>query len=347
MIEESLWKKCLLRPQAVIEDAIKILDDACLGIVLICDEEMKLLGTVTDGDIRRGLLRGLSLTSPIANVINSNPTFVSQNLNRDAVLSLMSSKKIYQIPILDDNSVIIGLHIWDEDTTRRVYTSSIVIMAGGKGTRLLPMTSTTPKPMLPVSGMPIAEHIVANAKAQGFSNFIFAIYHLGEIIVDHFRDGKSFGVNIEYIRENQPLGTAGALGLIDPTPREPLIVANGDVLTGINYGELLDYHIENQAVATMAVHVHESICPYGVVQMEGVEISGYQEKPVTKLLVNAGVYVLDAKALEFIEESTPTDMPELLGRIKSSGLKVIAYPVHEKWIDIGTVDKLEQASRII
>lgn len=347
MIEESLWKKCLLPPHAVIEDAIKILSDACLGVVLICNEEMKLLGTVTDGDIRRGLLRGLSLVSPIANVINSNPTFVTQNLNRESVLSLMSSKKIYQIPVLNDKLVIVGLHIWDEETTRRVYTNLMVIMAGGKGTRLMPMTSITPKPMLSVRGMPIAEHIVASGTAQGFSNFIFAIHHLGEIIEDHFRDGQSFGVNIEYIKENQPLGTAGALALIDPPPREPLIVTNGDVLTGINYGELLDYHIENQAVATMAVHVHESVCPYGVVQMEGIEISGYHEKPVTKMLVNAGVYVLDATALGFIEESTPTDMPELFGRIKASGLKVIAYPVHEKWIDIGTVDKLEQASRII
>jgi NDP-sugar pyrophosphorylase family protein len=211
----------------------------------------------------------------------------------------------------------------------------MVIMAGGKGTRLHPQTENCPKPLLPVGGKPVLEHIIDRAKIEGFSHFILAVHHLGHMIEAYFGNGDAFGVKIEYIREESPLGTAGALSLLDPLPNSAFVVTNGDVLTDIHYGELLDFHIQHNATATMAVRVHEWQNPFGVVQTQGIEITGYEEKPLSRTYINAGVYVLQPSVVGILTKSVPCDMPSLFGLIQENEMRTIAYPIHEPWVDIG------------
>ena len=343
MIEESLWKKTLLLPSGSIEDAIKVLSDTSLRIVLISDSDLKLMGTVTDGDIRRGLLRGLTITNPILDVINQNPIVVSENLPRDQILKIMSNKKIFQIPIVGMDKKLVGLHLWEELSAPTLRDNLMVIMAGGKGTRLLPKTSKTPKPMLQLGGKPILEHIIEGAKEEGFFEFILSIHHLGEVIEEYFRDGEALGVKISYIREKLPLGTAGALSLLDPKPTKPIIVTNGDVLTSIRYGNIVDFHIQNDAVATMAVQAYESQISFGVVQTHGINITSYEEKPIIRSLINAGIYVLDPDALNFLVKSKSCDMPTFFDVLRKENLMTIAFPLHEKWVDLGSPSNFAQA----
>jgi dTDP-glucose pyrophosphorylase len=326
-----------------IEDAIKILIDSSLGIVLIVDSDLKLLGTVTDGDIRRGLLRGLTLSSPISEVINLKPIVVPKTFTREAVKKVMSANRIFQIPVVDEDLKLVGLHVWDEQRTTVARDNVMVIMAGGRGTRLLPKTEKTPKPMLLLGDKPILEHIINRAKAAGIKEFVLAIHHLGEVIEEYFGKGQFLGVNISYIKEKSPLGTAGALGLIDPKPTKPIIVANGDVITDIRFGDILEFHSQNSAMATMAVQVYESENPFGVVQTKGVSITGYEEKPMIRSLVNAGVYVINPSALDFMEKGAECSMPTLFEILRTEGLKTIAFPLHENWLDLGSPSDLAKA----
>jgi NDP-sugar pyrophosphorylase family protein len=219
----------------------------------------------------------------------------------------------------------------------------MVIMAGGKGTRLRPLTENFPKPLVAVAGKPMLEHIIGRAKHEGFTDFVFAIHYLGHLVDEYFGDGSRFGVRIEYLRENSPLGTAGALSLLNPRPNEPFVVTNGDVVTDIRYGELLDFHIRHDASATMAVRTHEWQHPYGVVQTRGIDISGFEEKPIARSYINAGVYVLSAPVLEELEPNMPCDMPTLFEKLQSRSLRTVAYPMHESWLDVGCPDDLEKA----
>jgi dTDP-glucose pyrophosphorylase len=344
MTKESNWKKTLLLPDGFVKDAIRILSDSALRIVLVVDSNMKLLGTVTDGDIRRGLLRGISLESSILEVMNQRPLFTPPGVARELVLRLMRTQKVYQVPIIKEDLTLIGLHLWDEPHASIKRNNVMIIMAGGRGTRLLPKTENIPKPMILIGGRPILEHIICHAKEDGFTKFILSIHHLGEVIEEFFGDGKSFEVEISYVRETTPLGTAGALGLINPEPTEPIIVTNGDVLTKIRYGDILDYHIQNDAMATMAVQTFESQNPFGVVETSGIVITGYEEKPISRVMVNAGVYVLDPGTLKLLEKNSVCQMPLLFELIREKGLKTIAFPLHEKWFDLGSPGDLAKAT---
>ena len=344
MTRVDSWAKTLLSPVGSIGDAIKILNDTALRIVLVADSDLKLVGTVTDGDIRRGLLLDLTLASPISEVINTKPIVVPQNFAREVVLEIMSSHKIFQIPVVDEGLKLVGLHVRNEQNTHAARDNVVVIMAGGKGTRLLPKTEKMPKPMLRLGVKPILEHIIERAKAEGFSRFVLAIHHLGEVIEEYFGDGKSLGVNISYVKEKTPLGTAGALSLIEPKPSQPIIVTNGDVLTDVKYGDILDFHNHSNGKATMAVQVREWQNPYGVVNTDGIEITNYEEKPVTRTLINAGVYVVNPTVLGLLTSSTPCDMPLLFELARAKGMKTVAYFAHESWIDVGTHEDFNLAS---
>ena len=343
MISESNWKRALLSSAGSIEDAIKVLSDASLKIVLVTDSTLSLMGTITDGDIRRGLLRGLTLSSPISEVINLKPIVVPKTFTREVVRNMMSANRIFQIPIVDEDLKLVGLHVWDEQRSTVARDNAMVIMAGGRGTRLLPKTEKTPKPMLLLGGKPILEHIINRAKAAGITEFVLAIHHLGEVIEEYFGNGQFLGVNISYIKEKSPLGTAGALGLIDPKPTKPIIVANGDVITDIRFGDILEFHSQNNAMATMAVQVYESENPFGVVQTKGISITDYVEKPIIRSLVNAGVYVLNPSALDFIERDAECSMPTLFEILRKESLKTIAFPLHENWLDLGSPSDLAKA----
>lgn len=338
------WQSGLLPIKSTIQDVIKNLDETTLQIVLIVDPIGKLIGTITDGDIRRGLLRGLQLHSPIESIIYRDSLVVTPQMSRDMVLQLMQTNRIHQLPIVDEERHIVGLYLLDEILAPEDRSNYFIIMAGGKGTRLMPHTENCPKPLLPVAGKPMLEHIIERAKANGFRKFLIAIHYLGHMIEEYFGDGSKFGVNISYIKEEEALGTAGALSLINDTLDSPFIVTNGDVLTDIHYGEFLDFHIHQGAAATMAVRLHEWQHPFGVVRTKGVDIIGFEEKPVYRSHVNAGIYSLNPETLKKLIKKTHCDMPTLFTRLSADGLKTVVYPMHEPWIDVGRPDDLEKAN---
>lgn len=340
---EELWRRATLPAHVTIEQAIRNLDQVAIKVVLVVNEAGALEGTISDGDIRRGLLKGLDLSSPIASVIHRNALVVPPEMGRDMVMQLMVANKIQQIPVVDEHHHVVGLHLWDEITTPPVRSNLMIIMAGGMGTRLRPHTENCPKPLLPVAGKPMLEHIIERAKLEGFSHFVLAIHYLGHMIVDHFSNGERLGVRIDYLHEQSPLGTAGALGLLNPRPDAAFVVTNGDVITDIRYGELLDFHIRQDAAATMAVRVHEWQHPFGVVQTQGVEIIGFEEKPVARSHINAGVYALDPDALGVLSTDAHCDMPTLFERLQAKAKRTVAYPMHEPWLDVGRPDDLATA----
>lgn len=338
---EERWRQAILPSDSTIQEAILNLDQVAIKIVLVVNERGVLQGTISDGDIRRGLLKGLGLNSAIESVIHRNALVVPPEIGRNMVMQLMIANKIQQIPVVDEDHQVVGLYLWDEITTPPVRPNLMVIMAGGMGTRLRPHTENCPKPLLPIRGKPMLEHIIERAKSEGFSRFVLAIHYLGHMLEDHFGDGGHLQVQIDYLREDVPLGTAGALGLLNPCPDAPIVVTNGDVITDIRYGELLDFHIRHNAAATMAVRVHEWQHPFGVVQTRGVEIVGFEEKPIARSHINAGVYALDPEALGLLSAGSHCDMPTLFERLQEKAMRTVAYPMHEPWLDVGRPDDLE------
>ena len=336
----DVWTEAVLSSKSRLGRVVEVLNDTGLRIALIVYEHGLLVGTISDGDIRRGLLKGLDLKSNIESIIHYSPLVVTPEMNRDTVLQLMIENKVQQIPIVNKKNQVIGLHVWDEMSLTYEKSNIIVIMAGGRGTRLHPQTENCPNPMLLVADKPILEHIIMNAKLEGFSHFVIAIHYLGHVIEDYFGDGKSLGVKIEYLREISPLGTAGALSLLNPSPSIPIIITNGDIISDIKYTEILEFHTKNDSAATMAVRLHEYKNPFGVVQTRGFEIIGYDEKPIKRDYINAGVYVLEPSALSNLTYNTYCNMPDLFDILRRLKSTVIAYPIHEPWIDIGQPGEL-------
>ena len=342
-IGKELWGQAILPLSATIKEVIANLDRVSLKIVMIVNSQNELEGTVSDGDIRRGLLRGLTLESPVSSVVHRNPLVVPQGMSKEAVVQLMLVNKVQQIPVVDDDNHIIGLHLWEVVLESPTRSNLMVIMAGGKGVRLRPYTESCPKPMVEVAGRPMLAHIIERAKTEGFSRFIIAVHYLGHLIEEHFGNGEAYDVEITYVREQKPLGTAGALSLLESMPDEPFIVTNGDVITDIRYGELLDFLIKHNASGTMAVRSHEWQHPFGVVHTKGVEIIGFDEKPIYRSYINAGVYSFQPESLKLLKKNCYCDMPTFFELIKSSGLQTIAYPMHEPWLDVGRPEDLKIA----
>lgn len=342
-VDVNDWQATLLPLGSTIQQAIYSLEISGLQIVLATTNGNKLAGTLTDGDIRRAFLRGLNLDSTIDEVINTKPLIVPPEMSRDVVLQLMQMNKLHQLPVVDGEGFVVGLHAWDSIVTPAALENWMVIMAGGKGTRLRPHTENCPKPMLEIGGKPMLEHIIERAKRDGFKHFLISLHYLGEMIEDYFGDGSSLGVNITYLREDTPLGTAGSLSLIAERPSLPFIVTNGDVMTDIHYNEFLDFHIRHSAQATMAVRQHEIQNQFGVVRTNGVEIEGFEEKPVYRSHVNAGIYVLSPSVLDNLESDEHCDMPTLFERIKKNDGRTIVYPMHEPWLDVGRPEDLHKA----
>lgn len=337
------WRDTLISEEATLSEVIGNLNATGLQVVLVHVDGI-LKGTVTDGDIRRALLRGLDLSSPARDVMFRTPLTATPEQTRDAILRLMAERRIHQIPIVEPGGRILGLHVWDDLLPgRNARPNTVVIMAGGFGKRLAPHTDTIPKPMVHVGGRPMLEHIVDALRDSGFTNIVVALHHLGHIIEDHFGGGERFGVRIRYLKEEEPLGTAGALSLLTGDLDAPLIVTNGDLLTDIRYGEMVDFHQSHNATASMAVRMHEIQNPFGVVDTEGVDIVGFEEKPIHRTRISAGVYVLDPDALSLLQKGQYCDMPTLFERLRQAGRRTIAYAIYEPWIDIGRPEDLERA----
>ena len=345
--EGNKWRLAILPRSTTLVEAIRNLDSIALKIILVVDDDNNnFIGTLTDGDIRRGLLKGCKLEDQIYSLVNLSPIIVGRGISKDEIIELMQEKKVQQIPVIDENSKIIGLHLWDNLMAHPKLDNWMIIMAGGLGTRLRPHTESCPKPLLQVSGKPILEHIIERAKLEGFSKFIISIGYLGHMIEEYFGNGQSLNISIEYIEEKFPLGTAGALSLIEQQPLYPIVVVNGDVLTDIQYSKMLDFHIQNCASGTMAVSKYEWQNPYGVVRINGVEITAIDEKPITREYINAGVYILDKNTLSFLQKNDYCDMPELFEILRQKSMRTIAYPIHETWIDIGSPSDYQKAQKL-
>jgi len=339
------WKEALVLETATIGAAIEVLNSSGIKICMVVNTLNQLQGTVSDGDLRRGLLSGLSVHDSVMDIIHRDPIVVPIGFSKDVVTQLMLANKIQQIPVVDSDNGVLDLISWDGLLVDSVRPNTMVIMAGGKGTRLLPITENCPKPMILVAGKPMLEHIILRAKNYGISKFLLAINYLGHQIEEYFNNGNDWGVSIEYLRESSPLGTAGALSLIEGKMNHPFVVTNGDVLTDVDYGEILDFHIRNKALATMAIRSYEVRVPYGVVLTDGISIKEIKEKPVSSSYINAGVYILSPRVQEFVRESSRLDMPELFRNMIASDEKITAFPMHEPWLDVGRHSDLELANR--
>lgn len=338
------WRKISLLEQQSIKDAFKVLDEGALRIALVVNAEDKLLGVITDGDVRRGLLKGITLSEPVSLVMNTSPKTSTEGQSLNDAKEMMESLDLLAIPVVAENGVVIDLHVLKESFHNAQYENPVFIMAGGFGTRLRPLTDHCPKPMLNVGGKPMLETIILQFKKQGFHNFYLSTHYLPEVIHNHFGDGSKFDVSIEYVYENQPLGTGGALGLLPETmPDLPLLMINGDVLTSVNYGKLLDFHNRGIASATMCVREFEYQVPYGVIKGTGDRVEAMIEKPIQKFYINSGIYVLNPSIFSSVLKNTKIDMPTLLEQQIEDNKIVNKYPIHEYWLDIGQMQDFERA----
>jgi dTDP-glucose pyrophosphorylase len=337
------WRKAIVGTQATVGEAIAAIESGSIQVALVLDSQNRLLGIVTDGDIRRGLLRGIPLTGLATDVMNRTPVSASATLSREERLLLMRQKSIKQLPLLDGNGQLIGLETFDELLEVPRYPNPVLIMAGGLGERLGALTRDRPKPMLDVGGRPLLETIVRNVVQQGFRNIFISVNYKAEMIENHFGDGSALGATIQYVRETERLGTAGAIGLLPQSSDLPVVVTNGDILTTINYGALLDFHNGTQAEATMAVREHKVHVPYGVVTASDGYLQTIREKPTESWFVSAGIYVVGRQAFNHVERGVQIDMPTVLERIVASKGRVAIYPIREYWLDIGRMEDFEQA----
>lgn len=340
----SEWKQILVRSGTTIREAVQVLDASELQIVLVTDDNDRLLGTVTDGDVRRGILSGVALDQPVQGIMNPRPTVAGPSDSREGILALMQRKQLRHIPVVDDNQRVVGMEMLDQLVQSRTKPNRVVLMAGGLGTRLQPLTDDTPKPMLRVGAKPLLETILENFIDSGFRRFSIAVNYLGDVIQNHFGDGSKWGVDIEYLRESRQLGTAGALRLLPEIPPEPIFVMNGDVLTKVNFSQLLDFHTGHGASATMCVREYDFQIPYGVVTLDRHRIAGIEEKPVQRLFVNAGIYVLEPDVLHLLPANDRFDMPGLFGKLIERRHETAVFPIREYWLDIGQMADYERAN---
>jgi len=329
---------------STIKDALKIIDAGAMHIALVLDDENKLIGTVSDGDIRRGILKDLTLDDGIESIIFHTPTVCSVNDTKEDILKIAVAKKLYQIPIVDLDGVLVGIDEVDELLKPAEHINKVILMVGGMGTRLRPLTNDRPKPLLEVGNKPILETIIANFAKYGFKNIILGVNYKSQMIEGYFGDGSKFGVTIDYVHEDKRMGTAGALSLMREQLTEPFFVMNGDLLTSVNFEHMLEYHLSNQAVATMGVREYDFQVPYGVVNIEGHQITSIEEKPVHKFFVSGGMYVLDTDVLNTIPDDVFYDMPTLFEKLIANKQKVISFPIREYWLDIGRMSDFEQAN---
>lgn len=338
------WRKIILKQKDTMQSAIDALNNEALRIVMVVDDDEKLVGTVTDGDIRRGLIDHLTVDSMLSDFMHKDPTVASVEQGRDEILTKMKEFDLLQIPILDDKRRVVGLETLLHLLKKPKYENVIFLMAGGFGKRLRPLTNKTPKPLLNVGNKPILETILEQFVESGFQNFYISTHYKADMVEEYFGNGEQWGVSIQYINEKIPLGTAGALGLLpDNLPDLPVIMMNGDLLTKVDFKNLLEFHKGHGGVATMCVREYDFKVPYGVVEFSKQSVSAIIEKPVHNFFINAGIYVLEPSLVKSVVSESYIDMPELLEQNIKNNKKVNMYPIHEYWLDIGQIKDYEQA----
>lgn len=338
------WESALIGPETGLEDALSILDSSALKIALVVDHGRRLLGTLTDGDVRRALLKHLPMDTQVSEVMCATPQTAQRNWSRERVLSVMESSELLHLPVVDEDGIVVGLETLHGLLDKGLLNNPVFLMAGGFGTRLHPLTQDCPKPLLKVGDKPILETILERFIDAGFHRFFISTHYLPEMIQDHFGDGRRWGVSIRYVHEENPLGTGGALGLLPHDEiTEPMLMMNGDLLTTLNFRSLLAFHQEHGGTATMCVREFEYQVPYGVIKSEGHLIRSMVEKPKHKFFVNTGVYVLSPELVSTVQKGVRVDMPTLLEKAIAEGKNVTMFPVHEYWLDIGRLDDFERA----
>jgi len=338
------WRNIILKQSDTMQKAIEVLNEEALQIALVVNDDDQLVGILTDGDIRRGLLKHYGLDTAVNKFMFTTPTLASTDETRDQILKKMNSVGIMQIPIIDENKHIVGLETLQHLLEKKRFDNPVFLMAGGFGTRLQPLTDHTPKPLLTVGNKPILETILDQFIEAGFHNFYISTHYKAEMLREYFGDGTDWDVTISYIHENKPLGTAGALGLLpDGVPDMPVLMMNGDLLTKVDFSELLQFHMENGGEATMCVREYDFQVPYGVITANDHKVGSIVEKPIHKFFVNAGIYVLSPEIIKKVDGNCFLDMPHMLQQHIDVDGQVNMFPVHEYWLDIGQMEQFEQA----
>jgi dTDP-glucose pyrophosphorylase len=343
---EQISKSLLLTVKQTIRDAlVAINSNPKLKIAIVLGENKELKGVVTDGDIRRALLANGSLDAPVTKIMNCTPLTATPDTTRKDLIKLMDEKGIEAIPIVKQEKLI-GIELYHEISKVKSYDNPVFIMAGGFGTRLRPLTDNCPKPMLKVGGKPMLEILIDSFIKSGFNNFYISTHYLPEQIRDYFGDGSDKKVNITYVHEESPLGTGGALGLLpNDSAKLPLVLINGDILTKVNFAKLMEFHDSNKADSTMCVREYEYQVPFGVVEGEGIEVTGMVEKPTQRFFVNAGIYILNPSVIDTVKPNNHIDMPTLLEQQIAKNKKVLKFPIYEYWLDIGRMDDFNRAQK--
>jgi len=338
------WETILVPPSLPLREAIGVLDRGGRQIALVVGEGRRLLGSLTDGDVRRALIRQVELTAPVEQVMARQPRTAPADATKERVLQLMERHQVLQIPLVDAAGRVVGIETLHGLLHGRRRSNAVFLMAGGFGTRLQPLTDNCPKPLLNVGDKPILEIIIENFVRAGFHRFFISTHYLPEMIRERIGDGSRWDIEINYIHEDQPLGTGGALGLL-PKDRilEPMFLMNGDLLTNLDFSKLLDFHENHDGIATMCVREHEHRVPYGVIEGDGLRIASMVEKPSYRYFINAGIYVLSPDILNDVTSGQRIDMPTLLEQQMAQRRPVNMFPVHEYWLDIGRMEDFQRA----
>ena len=339
------YKDTVLTENMKIKDAIITIEKSHSKIGLVVNKDFKLIATISDGDIRRGILKGLTLDSPITEILHLNFISVGADKSRDEIIEIMKINDINQIPIINEKGKLIGLHLLNEFIGKRDINNIVVIMAGGKGKRLRPFTEICPKPMLKIGEKPILEIIINRFKDHGFKNFYISVNYLKEQVINYFGDGQKLNINIQYIIEKEPLGTAGSLKKLPTSEKNPYLVVNGDVISSFNPSQVLEFHMTNKSDMTICAHNYEHKIPFGVMETKGIKLQKILEKPSYHYLVNAGVYVIDPSLNTFIPEDKFFDMPDLINACSTNKKEINVFPIHEYWLDIGLHENLKEARK--
>lgn len=335
--------KIIVSPNDSIHNTILKIDGGAIGIAIALDENGRILGTVTDGDVRRAILKGISFEKKVSLIMNKAFTWCHIKDSREHLLKVATEKGILQIPLVDDKGVFVKIETVSELIRDKDKNLTAILMAGGLGSRLYPLTKDTPKSMLEIGSVPILETIIKNFKQFDVNKFVICTNYLSEKIIDYFKDGEKLGVSIEYLKEEKPLGTAGALSLLKKKPQKSFFVMNADILTNVNFKQFLEYHKDHNSIATMCVNQYEFEVPYGVIKAENHIITSIKEKPVEAFFINAGIYLLEPSVLDLIPYNEYFDMPKLFETLLANNLKPNIFPIREKWIDIGQEADLNRA----
>lgn len=343
--KEDNWEKLRISPKATILEVAKILEETSVRIALVVEDSGNLVGIVTDGDIRRGLLKGLAGHDPCGQVVNKAPRVVAEDAPSSKVQKIMAKESLVALPMLSVNKKLAG--VWVAYPSGAVYSNPVVIMAGGRGTRLRPLTLETPKPLVKVGSRPMLHYLLESLADEGFQNVFISVNYLGNQVEEFVADGSQWKLSVNYLRENSPLGTAGALGLMTTKPELPILILNADVLTAARMADIVGYHTGSDHQISVGMRVHDLEHPFGVLQIEGGQVVGIREKPVWREFVSAGVSVLSPEILDLVEPDSYLDMPDLISLAIEKGFTVGGFPMHESWLDIGTPDDFTRAQEFL